>query len=117
MSRRRSCTTLRLGYEDDWLPQSGRTDPADLDAGWVGLEERAWAQPVATADGVALRQRIEDDTDAVGRRCRGACSGEADARAFAERFEPPCEALLRRVDVTAGPNYQPASRRRPDQRP
>jgi len=36
--------------------------------------------------------------------------GEPLALGFAERFEPPCELLLARVDQTAGPNYQPASR-------
>jgi len=36
--------------------------------------------------------------------------GEERSNRFAERFEPPCEALLARVDVTAGTNYQPASR-------
>jgi hypothetical protein len=29
---------------------------------------------------------------------------------FAERLEPACEKLLARVDETAGPNYQAASR-------
>ena len=43
----------------------------------------------------------------------GASYGGMVALAFAERFEPPCELLLARVDVTAGPNYQPASRVRP----
>ena len=33
--------------------------------------------------------------------------------ALAEALEPPCVSLLERVDVTAGPNYQPASRLRP----
>jgi hypothetical protein len=36
--------------------------------------------------------------------------GEALAVEFAERFEPPCASLLKRVDDTAGTKYQPASR-------
>ena len=44
-------------------------------------------------DGIRMRSRLE-------------------AR-FAADLEPPCELLLRRVDETAGPNYQPASRLRP----
>jgi len=39
--------------------------------------------------------------------------GEQRSLNFAENFEPPCALLLARVDETAGPNYQPASRIRP----
>jgi hypothetical protein len=38
--------------------------------------------------------------------------GEAASIRFADEFEPPCEQLLARVDLTAGTNYQPASRLR-----
>jgi hypothetical protein len=65
-----------------------------------------------TADGVALHQQIEDQTDQLG-ALPWQVVGEHRARRFATDFEPPCEALLRRVDLTAGPNYQPASRARP----
>ncbi|MGW7823667.1 hypothetical protein ACWGLF_37395 [Streptomyces puniciscabiei] len=34
------------------------------------------------------------------------------SKEFAERLEPSCELLLARVDETAGPKYQPASRLR-----
>ena len=53
--------------------------------------------------------RIEDDTDRLT-TLPWELLGEERSLWFAERFEPPCEALLARVDVTAGPNYQPASR-------
>jgi hypothetical protein len=99
-----------LGYEDDWLARSRGTTPEDLAAGWRALERRGLAGDGVVLDrGIALRQQLEDDTD----RLTGLpwqLLGEAGATEFAERFEPPCEALLRRVDVTAGPNYQPASR-------
>ena len=62
-----------------------------------------------TAEGIALRQRLEDDTDRLS-TLPWERLGEERARQFAVDFEPPCEALLRRVDITAGPNYQPASR-------
>jgi hypothetical protein len=62
-----------------------------------------------TAEGIALRQRIEDDTDRLG-TTPWQRLGEAQSVKFAEDFEPPCESLLGRVDITAGPNYQPASR-------
>jgi len=35
--------------------------------------------------------------------------------ALAEALEPPCALLLKRVDETAGSNYQPASRIRSHQ--
>ena len=81
-------------------PEAPQQPVLDLPSARVGLPE-----------GVALRQRIEDDTD----RCTTLpweLLGEDRARWFAEVFEPPCERLLHRVDVTAGPNYQPASRLR-----
>ena len=62
-----------------------------------------------TPDGLALRARIEDDTDRLT-TLPWELLGEERSNRFAEQFEPPCEALLARVDTTAGPNYQPASR-------
>lgn len=101
-----------LGYDTDWLPNSRGTDPADLDAAWASLEAAGTAhERVVLPDGVALRQQLEDDTD---RRATQVWErlGEAESVRFAEDFEPACELLLQRVDVTAGPNYQPASRLR-----
>jgi hypothetical protein len=101
-----------LGYERDWLPRSRGTEPGDLERAWRSLEERNLADSGAvTPAGIELRQRIEDDTDRLSTQPWRAL-GEERARQFAVDFEPPCEKLLRRVDVTAGPNYQPASRMR-----
>jgi hypothetical protein len=107
-----------LGYETDWLPISRGTDTTDLEAGWESLTERGLATDrTVIADGVALRQRIEDETDAAT-SLPWRLLGEELSQSFATRFEPPCELLLRRVDETAGPNYQPASRiRTSGQRP
>ncbi len=101
-----------LGYEADWLANSRGTSPADLDAGWTSLEGKGLAagREVLPA-GVALRQRLEDDTDRLTVR-PWELLGESRSRWFADVFEPPCVDLLRRVDITAGPNYQPASRLR-----
>lgn len=99
-----------LGYETDWLPTSRGTDATDLDAAWRSLAARGLATDrTVTPDGVALRQRIENDTDAVT-SLPWRLLGKERSQAFATHLEPPCEALLRRVDETAGPNYQPASR-------
>ena len=62
-----------------------------------------------TSRGLDLRDRIERETDATTTR-PWELLGLDDAVALAERLEPPCEQLLARVDLTAGPNYQPASR-------
>jgi hypothetical protein len=103
-----------LGYEPDWLPTSRGTDPADLDAGWRSLGERGLADGRRVLEaGVALRQRLEDETDRLT-TLPWRLLGRPATDAFPEAFEGPCERLLQRVDVTAGPNYQPASRlRRP----
>ena len=66
---------------------------------------------VVTPEGVALRQHVEDETDRLTTLPWELLGLEGSLR-FAEVLEPPCELLLRRVDVTAGSNYQPASRRR-----
>jgi hypothetical protein len=106
-----------LGYEPDWLAKSRGTVPDDLAAGWAALTRKGLAdEGQVTPDGIALRQHIEDETDRLT-TLPWELLGEATARQFALDFEPPCEALLRRVDETAGPNYQPASRLRPGQRP
>ena len=99
-----------LGYETDWLARSRGTSAEDVEAGWAALGAKGLAEGrVVTPAGVALRQEIEDETD---RRTTlpWELLGAARSVEFAERFEPPCELLLARVDRTAGPNYQPASR-------
>ncbi|QYG95195.1 hypothetical protein HC251_24040 [Iamia sp. SCSIO 61187] len=102
-----------LDYEDGWLPTSRGSTPDDIAAAWASLAARGLANDGrATEAGLALRQEIEDDTDRLT-VLPWQLLGRAETVALAEALEPPCEALLRRVDVTAGPNYQPASRIRP----
>lgn len=101
-----------MGYPADWLADSRGTPAADLEAGWESLNQRGLARGrTVLPQGVALRQRLEDETDRLS-TLPWELLGETRSREFAERFEPPCELLLQRVDVTAGPNYQPASRLR-----
>jgi hypothetical protein len=102
-----------LGYDGDWLAESRGTSPEDIAAGWAALEAKGLAGGGEVNDeGIALRQRIEDDTDART-TLPWQLLGEAASMAFADQLEPPCERLLTRVDETAGPRYQPASRLRP----
>jgi hypothetical protein len=99
-----------LGYEDGWLARSRGTTPEDIDAGWRALESKGLAvDRVVTDEGVGLRQQIEDETDRLTSLPWQLLGGARSAE-FAERFEPSCELLLRRVNETAGLNYQPASR-------
>ncbi len=99
-----------LGYERDWLPNSRGTAPDDLERAWRSLENKGLVRgdQVAPA-GIALRQQLEDETDRLT-TLPWELLGETRARQFAVDFEPPCVELLVRVDITAGPNYQPASR-------
>ncbi len=101
-----------LGYERDWLARSRGTAPDELEAGWRSLAAKGLVvEGEVTAEGVALRERIENETDRLSSQ-PWELLGVDRARRFAIDFEPPCELLLARVDATAGPNYQPASRLR-----
>jgi hypothetical protein len=99
-----------LGYEDGWLPTSRGSTAEEIQIGWERLDARGFVRNGSvTKEALELRQRIEDETDRLTTP-PWELLGEEASMAFAERFEPPCELLLKRVDETAGPNYQPASR-------
>jgi len=98
---------LWLGYEDDWLPNSRGSSAEEIAEAKASLDARG----LLGAGGLALRQHVEDETDRQTTLV-WELLGEAESMRFADDFEPPCELLLRRVDVTAGPSYQPASRLR-----
>lgn len=101
-----------LGYEDNWLPTSRGSNADEIQAGWERLADRDLVRSGAvTAEGIALRQHIEDETDRQT-TLPWRLLGEEQSLEFAECLESPCELLLGRVDETAGPNYQPASRLR-----
>ena len=96
---------LWLGYEPEWLPRSRGTSDAELASATASLEQRGLLGDA----GRRLRQQIEDDTDRLT-TLPWELLGEAESVRFHEELEPPCALLLRRVDVTAGERYQPASR-------
>ena len=99
-----------LRYERDWLPRSRGSSPEEIAAAWQSLEARGLVRDgTPTDDAIALRRAIEADTDRLTTQPWELLGAERSV-SFAERFEPPCAALLARVDQTAGPNYQPASR-------
>ena len=99
-----------LGYEDGWLPTSRGSSADEIEIGWERLNDRGLVRDrTVTDEGLRLRQQIEDDTDRLT-TLPWELLGESRSLRFAELLEPPCELLLQRVDETAGPNYQPASR-------
>lgn len=99
-----------MSYEGDWLAESRGVPRDAIDAGWAALEAKGLAHSRQVGpEGMRLREHLEDETDRLTAPV-WELLGEERALRFAEDFEPPCEALLRRVDETAGPNYQPASR-------
>ncbi|MEV6840380.1 hypothetical protein AB0N17_38800 [Streptomyces sp. NPDC051133] len=99
-----------LGYEDDWLSKSRGQSEQEIAEGWNMLSRKGFAAerrllPAA----LRLRQKLEDLTDELTALPWQLLGRDFSTR-FAERLEPPCELLLARVDETAGPKYQPASR-------
>lgn len=99
-----------LGYERDWLPTSRGTEAEAIAEAWASLEAKGLvADGEATREALALRQRLEDETDRLT-TWPWEQLGLERSTWFAEAFEPPCVRLLARVDETAGPNYQPGSR-------
>jgi hypothetical protein len=99
-----------VGYDKDWLAASRGSSAEEIRAGWSQLESRGLVTDgEVNAAGLELRQHIEDETDRLT-TTPWTLLGEADSVRFAEELEPSCEKLLARVDLTAGVNYQPASR-------
>ena len=99
-----------LNYDGEWLSRSRGISDEAIDAAFTSLELRGLAtKGVVNEQGLALRQHIEDETD---RRCElpWRLLGFKETHTLAALLEPPCELLLRRVDITAGERYQPASR-------
>ncbi len=109
-----------MDYENDWMPSSRGSTPDEIEAGWSALIRKGLAEGEGEGeddrrrvlpDGRALREHIEVETDRLT-TTPWELLGEERSVWFADAFESPCEALLARVDKTAGPNYQPASRLR-----
>jgi hypothetical protein len=99
-----------IAYDKDWLAVSRGSSAEEIRAGWARLESRGLVtNGEVNAAGLELRQHIEDETDRLT-TTPWTLLGEDDSIRFAEELEPPCEKLLARVDLTAGVNYQPASR-------
>ena len=101
-------------YEDGWLPRSRGADDEAIAAAVAELEQRGLAEGGRVdAAGVEHRQRLEDRLDeltVVPWRLLGADR----CRRFLDLVEPVGDRLMARVDATAGPNWMPAGRVRPE---
>ena len=101
-----------LNYPGDWIPRSRGADDAALVAALDDLERRGLATDGRVNEaGLALRARIEAQTDALTERA-WRMLGEERTLAFLELVEPVGQRFLDRIDLTAGPNWMPAARDR-----
>jgi len=93
-----------------WIPRSRGADDAALAVAFGELETRGFAADgTVTEAGLVARQRIEDRTDELTARCWEQL-GTARTEAFCALVEPVGEALVARIDLTAGPQWMPAAR-------
>lgn len=100
------------GHDDDWLPRSRGADDEALAQAIRALEDRGLATDQRVdADGVALRQSLEDRLDDLctpGWQALGA----ARTRRVVDLVASVGDALVDRIDQTAGPRWMPAARDR-----
>lgn len=101
-------------YESDWIPRSRGTDDAALTAAHAELERRGLAvDGVVNDEGVRYRQDLEDRLDRLTIPC-WKLLGEEQTRRFVELVEPVGDRLIDRINATAGANWMPAGRSRPE---
>lgn len=99
-------------YEDHWVARSRGADDAAVALALAELERRGLATDGAvTRAGIDYRQGLEDRLDDLCTR-GWRHLGEERTRAFLDTVEPVGDALMARIDVTAGPNWMPAGRDR-----
>ncbi len=101
-----------LNYPVEWIPRSRGADDAALIAAMADLEARGLAADGKVSEaGIALRDHIEDRTNALTARPWQALGEELTCR-FLDLVEPVGPRFLARVDATAGPDWMPAARER-----
>jgi hypothetical protein len=101
-----------LNYPGEWIPRSRGADDAELTEAMADLEQRGLATDgQVNADGLALRARIEERTDALCER-PWRYFGETNTQELLRLLEPVGPRFMARVDATAGPEWMPAARDR-----
>jgi len=99
-------------YANHWVARSRGADDTALAAAMDELAERGLATDGEVNEaGIAHRQALEDRLDDLS-AAAWQLLGEERTLAFLAAVEPVGEALIERVDVTAGPEWMPAGRTR-----
>lgn len=95
---------------EEWIARSRGNEDAAIDGGWARLESKGLATDRAiNADGRSFRHDLERRTDELTAPAWQAV-GEAATRSFCELIEPHHDAIVARINATAGPRWMPALR-------
>ncbi len=95
---------------EEWIARSRGSDDAAVGGGWARLEAKGLATDGALNDnGRRFRHDLERRTDELTAPAWEAV-GEAATIAFCEAVEPHHDAILDRINATAGPRWMPALR-------
>ena len=94
----------------EWIARSRGNSDDDIDRGWARLEAKGLATNSAiNDDGHRFRHELERRTDELTAPAWRSV-GESATRAFCEAIELHHEAIVARIDATAGPRWMPALR-------
>jgi hypothetical protein len=97
---------------EEWIARSRGNDDAAIRRGWDRLEAKGLATNGAVNDaGRRFRLDLERRTDELTAPAWRAV-GEATTRALCDAVEPHHDAILARINATAGPRWMPAARSR-----
>ncbi len=97
-------------YGDDWLPRSRGADDETLAAAYKSLEKRGFAERgVVTEAGVDHRQGLENKLDEASGLAWKFLGEEKTVR-FIDLVDSVGDALIGRIDETAGKKWMPAAR-------
>lgn len=98
-------------YDEDWLPKSRGADDDLVATGYELLERRGFVTDgEVNADGVAYRQRLEDQLDDLTVHAWQHL-GAQHTQQFIDLLDVGGDRLMDRIDETAGPLWMPAGRR------
>lgn len=97
---------------EEWIARSRGNDDEAIGRGWARLEAKGLATGQSVNDaGRAFRLHLEQRTNELTAPAWQAV-GEATTVALCDAVEPHHDALLARIDATAGPRWMPAARQR-----
>jgi hypothetical protein len=98
--------------DEEWIARSRGNDDDAIARGWTRLEAKGLATDTALNDaGRRFRLELEHRTNELTASAWRVV-GETATRAFCDAVEPHHDALLDRINATAGPRWMPAARMR-----